>query len=116
MTPRIIALCRAMGAGEDQEELLLLLARTVERDLAGRLKAGVKPEDCAEAFPLAAAMLVLDALELCGGSMEHVTSFTAGDLTVHREPGTGRGRYGKAMSLLAPWMGDTGFCFRGVRG
>ena len=116
MTPRIIALCRAMGAGEDQEELLLLLAQTVERDLAGRLKPGIRPEDCSAAFPLAAAMLVLDALEVCGGSLEHVTSFTAGDLTVHREPGSGRSRHEKAMALLAPWLGDTGFCFRGVRG
>lgn len=116
MTQRIVALCREMGAGEGQEELLLLLAQTVERDLALRLKPGVQPEDCSCAFPLAAAMLVLDALEICSGSMENVTSFTAGDLTIRKEAGSGRERHDQAMRLLAPWLGETGFCFRGVKG
>ena len=94
---------------------MLLLAQTVERQLAGRLRAGVRPEDCSAAFPLAAAMLVMDALEGCGG-MGDVTSFTAGELTVHREPGAGPGRSQQALKLLSPWLGDTGFFFRGVRG
>ncbi|MGO5021482.1 hypothetical protein ACTQ4E_00145 [Lawsonibacter sp. LCP25S3_G6] len=115
MTQRIIALCRAMGAPEDREELLLLLAQAVEEQLAGRLKAGVTPEDCSAAFPLAAAMLVMDALEECGGSGD-VTSFTAGELTIHREPKAGQGRSQQALNLLSPWLGDTGFFFRGVRG
>ena len=113
MTQRIIALCRAMGAGEGREELLLLLAQAVERDLAGRLKRGVRPEDCAGAFPLAGAMLVMDALESCGGGGD-VTSFTAGELTIHTETGAGQVRRDKAMALLAPWLRDTGFIFRGV--
>lgn len=116
MTERIMALCRAMGAAEGREELLLLLTQAVERDLAGRLKPGVRPEDCSAAFPLAATMLVLDALEICGGSLENVTSFTAGDLTIHKEAGVSRERHDQAMALLAPWLGDTGFCFRGVQG
>ena len=115
MTQRIVALCRAMGAGEGREELLLLLARAVERDLEGRLKAGVRPEDCSEAFPLAAAMLVADALEAWEGSGD-VSSFTAGDLTIHTQDTGGRSRREKAMALLAPWLKDTGFVFRGVRG
>ena len=68
MTQRIIALCRAMGAPEDREELLLLLAQAVEGQLAGKLKAGVTPEDCSAAFPLAAAMLVERAVGEGGGS------------------------------------------------
>lgn len=115
MTRRIIALCRAMGAAQGQEELLLPLAQTVEKQLAARLKAGIRPEDCSAAFPLAAAMLVMDALERCGGSGD-VTSFTAGELTIHREPGAGPGRSQQALKLLAPWLGDTGFFFQGVRG
>lgn len=115
MTQQILALCRAMGAPEDREELLLLLAQAVEGQLAGRLKAGVTPEDCSAAFSLAAAMLVMDALEECDGSGD-VTSFTAGDLTIHRQSGAGTGRSQRALKLLAPWLGDTGFFFRGVRG
>ena len=36
MTGEIMALCRAMGAAEDQEELLLPLIQSVRRQLAGR--------------------------------------------------------------------------------
>lgn len=115
MTQRIIALCRAMGAPEGREELMLLLAQAVEKQLAGRLKAGVRPEDCSDAFPLAAAMLVMDALDECGGNGD-VTSFTAGELTIQRQPGAGARRSQQAWNLLSPWLGDTGFFFRGVRG
>ena len=116
MTGEILELCRAMGAPEDREELLLLLVQAVEKDLTGRLKAGVKPEDCGSAFPLAVAMLVMDALEGAAGGLEEVTSFTAGDLTIHRQPASGRERRDQALRLLSPWTGDTGFSFRGVRG
>ncbi len=116
MTGEILELCRAMGAPEDREELLLLLVRAVEKDLAGRLKAGVKPEDCGSAFPLAAAMLAMDALEGAAGGLEEVTSFTAGDLIIRKEQGRGRGRRDQALRLLAPWTGNTGFAFRGVKG
>lgn len=64
MTAEILALCRAMGAGDDQEALLQALAGAVVPALEGRLKAGV-------------------AL---------------------------------AERLLAPWLGETGFAFRGVDG
>ena len=108
-----MALCRAMGAGP--EELLLPLVQAVERQLAGRLREGVAPEDCGPAFPLAAAMLVMDRLSgMTGG----VTSFTAGELTIRREQG-GTGRKGlsaQAEGLLAPWLGDTGFMFQGAEG
>ena len=111
-----------MGAAEDREELLLPLARAVEQQLAGRLKEGVVPEDCGTAFPLAAAMTVMDRLSAVtgGGSGGEVTSFTAGDLTIRRESGNG-GQAGKSLSaqaegLLAPWLGDTGFVFQGVEG
>ena len=116
MIEEIMALCKAMGASGDQEELLLPLVQAVERELAGRLKPGVCPEDCGTAFPLAAAMLVMDALDASSGNPWDVTSFTAGDLTIHREPGSGRERRGQALSLLGPWLEDQGFCFRGVRG
>ena len=112
-----MALCRAMGAG--QEELLLPLALAVEKQLAGRLKEGVRPEDCGPAFPLAAAMTVMDRLSAMagGGGRGGLASFTAGDLTIRTETGTAAGTLsGQAERLLAPWLGDTGFVFRGVEG
>lgn len=122
MSEEILALCGAMGASADQEELLLPLVQAVEAQLAGRLKEGVKPEDCGTAFPLAAAMVVMDRLSgMTGGvGSGEVTSFTAGDLTIRKESGNG-GQSGKGLSaqaegLLAPWLGDTGFVFQGVEG
>ena len=119
MIEQILALCGAMGAG--QEELLLPLARAVEQQLAGRLKTGVRPEDCGPAFPLAAAMTVMDRLSAVtgGGGGGEMTSFTAGDLTIRKESGSGgssRSLSAQAEGLLAPWLEDTGFVFRGVEG
>ena len=53
MAERILALCRAMGASEDQEELLLPLIQAAQERFAARLRLGVAPEDCGPAFPLA---------------------------------------------------------------
>ena len=112
-------MCRAMGAGEDRKELLLPLAQAVERQLAGRLREGTVPEDCGTAFPLAAAMLVMDRLSGVTGGGGSITSFTAGDLTIRKQTGnggTGRTLSAQAEGLLAPWLKDAGFVFRGVEG
>lgn len=121
MTERIIALCRAMGAAGDQEELLLPLVQTVLERLAGQLRPAFMPEDCGPAFPLAAAMVVMDRLSgLTGGwSASGAASFTAGDLTIRRESVGGQAAKGlsqQAGELLAPWLRDDGFVFRGIDG
>ena len=56
----ILALCRQMGAGEEQDELLLPLIEAAAAGLERRLKPGVAPEDCGQAFPLAAAMMAME--------------------------------------------------------
>lgn len=118
MTQEILNLCRAMGAGEDREELLLSLVRAVSGQLAGRLRKGVLPADCGPAFPMAAAMTVMDRLSAVTGGVETVRSFTAGDLTIRREAGnrSGESLSRQAEALLAPWLEDTGFCFQGADG
>ena len=118
MSEEIMALCRAMGTDTDQEELLLPLVRAVRSRLEGRLKEGTSPEDCGPAFPLAAAMLVMDGLSAMTGGGSAVTSFTAGDLTIRREAGSGtkKSLSAQAEGLLAPWLRDSGFVFRGVEG
>lgn len=116
MTAEILALCRAMGAGDDQEALLQALAGAVVPALEGRLKAGVAPADCGAAFPLAAAMAVMDGLERAAGS-DRVASFTAGDVSIRTaQSGAGTSLLALAERLLAPWLGETGFAFRGVDG
>lgn len=118
MIQEIIAHCRAMGASEDQEELLLPLVQAVSGQLAARLRDGTAPEDCGPAFPLAAAMTAMDQLSGILGGGDEVTSFTAGDLTIRKGSGSGRGKSlsEQAERLLAPWLDGSGFVFQGVEG
>lgn len=122
MSDEIMALCRAMGAGEGREELLEPMIRACCERLALRLRPDVLPADCGAAFLLAAAMLVTDQLAgmASGGTGGEVASFTAGDLTIRTQAAEG-GRSGKSLTeqaeaLLAPWVRDSGFVFLGVEG
>ena len=57
MREDILALCRAMGAGEEQDGLLLPLIEGARAELEHLLRRGVAPEECGESFALAAALL-----------------------------------------------------------
>lgn len=119
MTEEIMSLCRAMGVSAEREELLLPLIRAVCELLAARLKAGIAPEDCGPAFPLAVAMIAIDRLSGMTGGGGEVTSFTAGELTIRKEAGSsGQNRTlsVQAEELLAPWLRNTGFLFQEVEG
>ena len=109
-----MALCRAMGAGP--EELLLPLVQAVERQLAGRLREGVAPEDCGSAFPLAAAWMALGALQTAGG--DDVERLTAGDVTIQRSDSAQRRAALRlqAQQVMKPYLKDESFLFRGVAG
>ena len=88
----------------------------VSAALERRLKPGTSPGLCGPAFPLAAAMLAMDGLERAVGS-GRVSSFTAGALSLRMGGTAGEGGLtATAERLLAPWLGETGFAFRGVRG
>ena len=115
MTERIIALAEALGAA-GQEELLSALCQAARRELEGRLKPGVTPEDCESAFVPAAAWMALAWLNTGTGS-EGVTAFTAGDVTIRREGGReSAALLDQAQRLMAPYIRDGGFAFLGVRG
>lgn len=113
MLERVELLARAMGAGEDEDLLTPLCQLAVER-LERRLRPGVRREDCGEAFPVAAALLVLDLMEGQAGGQD-VESFSAGDLSVKLGGRPGR-RADQARRLMAPFCPEEGFAFRGVRG
>ena len=113
MQEQIVALCRQLGAGEEQDVLLLPLAQAAYIQLSAGLKEGVAPEDCGEAFPMACAMAAMGVLREITGE-NAVSSFTAGEVTIRRELSTCLAR--SARSLLAPWMRDGGFCFLEVPG
>ena len=110
----ILALCRQMGAGEEQDTLLLPLIEAAQDSLQRRLKAGVSPRDCGSAFPLAAALTAMDGLDRAAGEGD-VSSFTAGEVSIRLQEQSGS-RAEQAEQLLAPGLGETGFAFRGVEG
>ena len=57
----------------------------------------------------------LDWLEQIEGGGD-ITAFTAGDLSVQRRQQEDGRLYRRALELMAPYLKDEGFVFRGVRG
>lgn len=113
MEEQAMELAVGLGAPGEQTETLKRLCAQACALLEGRLADGVTPEDCGDAFPLAAAWLAMDWLGE-SKNWEGVTSLTAGDMKVTRG-GTG-GLSRKAMELMGPWLRDRDFVFLGVRG
>jgi len=110
----ILTLCMAMGASGEQEGLLRPLIEGVSAALEQELKTGLTPQDCAGAFAAAAAMLTMDALDSAEGAVD---SFTAGEVSIRTAaPSSGGSRSAAARRLLAPWLKERGFAFRGVSG
>ena len=109
------ALAKALGrVPQGQEEALEALCRAAQAQLAGRLREGVTPEDCGEAFDLACAWTALAGLEAGGG----VERFTAGSVSIQTGEGGARAAAlrSQAEAVLAPWLAGGGFHFRGVPG
>ena len=101
--------------GEESEQLRTVCG-AVTAQLESRLKDGYSPEDCRDAFIMAAAITAVnmytDMTDLSGG----VSSYTAGNVTVMRQKKPGGGMRRNAEALLAPYLKDDGFIFRGVDG
>ena len=103
------------GAGQD-EAVLRTLCQNACGLLDRRLRDGLTAEDCGEAYPLAAAWVALEWLR-GGQGMDGVTYLSAGDLTVRREGGGDDGSLSRrALEIMAPFLRDDGFVFRGVKG
>ena len=96
MVERVCTLCARLG--EDREESVRVLAPAVCERLAGELREGLKPDDCGEVFPLAAALLVLEVL----GQGQGMTAFSVGEVSMRFDPKSGGGR--TARKLLAPFL------------
>ncbi len=88
-----------------QMELLRLLCQGAVSALRARLRQGITPESCREAFVAAASLYARAAL----GDGLDVTEFRAGDLTVKRGAG-GQGSFrsleAQADRIMAPYVQD----------
>ena len=86
-------------------------------EIEGKLREGISKEDCEGAFICAAAWLAAAALASARSSGEDVSSLRAGDLSVTKRSVAEYERLRKqAWELMAPYVKDSGFCFRGVCG
>ena len=116
MTEQILELAQALGGVAQDEEMLRTLCVNACQVLNRRLRDGLTPEDCQGAYPLAAAWMAMDWMR-SGQGLEGITSLTAGDISVRREGGgDSRSLSQRALELMAPYLRDDGFVFRGVRG
>ena len=104
---------------ECEEALLGLLCAAAEERWTGRLRAGVKPEDCEEALRCACAFTAAAGILRSRGS--GTPGFTAGSVSV-RSGGAGEAESAavalevQAARLMAPWCEGEDFAFQGVRG
>ena len=119
MRERILELAlAAAGGGEAEKTLLEPLCQAAERAWLGRLREGLAPEDCGEAFPCAAAFTAAAALAAGEGGG---ASFSAGDVSV-TPPGGGESlRRAEnlrqaAERLMEPFVRAAGLWAQGVEG
>lgn len=109
-----LSLAKVLGdVPESDWPKLEILCEAALAELRRRLRPGVTEADCGEALPLAGAFLALAGLEE-GGEVER---FSAGDLTIQSSSsGKSADFRRQAERVMAPWLNDGGFVFRGVRG
>lgn len=117
----VVSCAKLLGDVGEEEEALLLegLCAAAWDELAGRLRPGLAPEDCAAAFVPAAAWTALAAL--CAGQEVRAepAAWSAGAVSVSGQPSCGQRAQAlreQAQRLMVPYVRDDRFCFKGVGG
>lgn len=121
MLEQILHLAAAIvQPSEEEQPLLTALCAAAEAELTRRLREGLSPEDCGDAFPCAAALMAAAGILPCrsGGDVEQ---FSAGDVSLRTGGGGQACEAAAAMrrqaaSMMAGYCGDDAFAFLGVRG
>lgn len=121
MTDAIFDAAKALyGSQIENETALLTMCGAACQEFSVRLREDVTPESVGDSFVQAAAMLGL-SLYLQLRDADDCASFKAGIVSVSRR-GAGSVRSSvsalrrQAETLLAPWLNDGDFVFRGVQG
>lgn len=121
MLEQIVCLAAAIvQPTEEERPLLTALCTAVEAEMRRRMRADVRPEDCGDAFPCAAALLAAAGLLpcRCGGGVEE---FSVGDVSVRtgedgRACTAAAAMRRQAAGMMAPYWCDDEFAFQGVNG
>ena len=121
MLEQIVHLAEAIvQPSEAEKPLLTALCAAAGAEIEGRLRDGISPEDCGDAFPCAAALLAAAGVLPCRSSGD-VEQFSVGDVSL-RTGGGGQvcaaaaAMRRQAASMMAGYWGDDAFAFLGVRG
>ena len=120
MHETILSLTQSLtGAAESEQSLLGLLCTAAEREWESRLREGMTPSDCGDAFPCAAAFAAAANL-LTGRGGSTVASFTAGSVSASEKSAAetnaaAAALRGLAARLMIPYTAEDTFCFHGVR-
>ncbi len=123
MIPDIIATA-ALFAGEtlrtEEQQVLEGFCTEALTQWSRRLKETVAPEDCRAALIPACALTALAGFLTGREGVAVPLSFTAGEVSLRQETGETDHRLWKlreeAARLMAPYVTDGDFHFRGVRG
>ncbi len=116
LTEQVLHNARAMAQelAEENQALLEGVCAGAVSSLKNKLKEGVAPEDCLEAFVPAAAMLAVADMSQVG-DMAAVEQLSAGDLTLRKAENNAAADClrRQAQALMQPYL-KTGFVFMGV--
>ena len=122
MNEQIVTLAQTIsGAAEAEQALLEQLCAASAREWESRLQEGVAPEDCGAAFVCAAALSAAAGLSTARSGGDTITSFKAGQISVSgmaaaEIDSAANGLRLQAEMLMAPFIRDDQFCFKGVPG
>lgn len=98
----------------EQQDVLYSLCKAAAAELQLRLRKGVTPEDCYEAFVCAAAYLALSRFPSAAG--EDVSAFEAGAIKITKADAAQRAQRlaAAAEQLLSAYVVSSDFAFRRV--
>lgn len=116
MLERVLELAKSLHPVTGGQEVLLEnLCRIACQRLDSRLREDAAEEEYADAYVTAAVWLALDGMN-AGSQADGVKKFSAGDLTIETGSGSSQGLSDRAWELMRPYLKDSQFVFRGVRG
>lgn len=107
MIEEVLEMALILGSGGENRQVLSALCQVAVAELEGRLKPGLRVEDCQPAFTLGAAWMALAHLE------EEFVSFSAGDISMTAKAG---GYRNSGEALMRPYVTLADFAFCAVKG